>query len=132
MKSTFSTAGSLGLMSVLAVAASLASAQAAEKRVTMLKPNAGVSFDIGNSHAMTYFVGEKGVCNLTMVMAEIVAGDEVPASAGTRFNVSIEGGKHARIDTAEGKSVEFTCAPGATMVNLRKLDAVAYTVPGRN
>ena len=132
MKSTFRVTSSIGLMSVLAVAAGLASANAAEKRVNILKPNAGVSFDIGNSHAMTYFVAEKGVCNLTMVLAEIVADDALPTSAGTRFNVSVDGGKHARIDTAEGKSVEFTCAPGATMVNLRKLDAVAYTAPRSN
>ena len=132
MKSTFSIANSLGLMSVLAVAAGLASADAAEKRVNMLKPGAGISFDIGQSHAMTYFVADKGVCNLTMVLGDIVTDDVVPASAGTRFNVAIEGGKRARIDTAEGKSVEFTCAPGATMVNLHKLDTVAYTVPRSN
>lgn len=130
MKSTFSVASSLGLMGVLAVTAGIASADAAEKRVNMLKPLAGVSFDIGNSHAMTYFVADQGMCNLTMVLAEILPDGEVPVSAGTRVNVSIGGGKHARIDTASGKSVEFTCAPGATMVNLRKLDSLAYSAPG--
>lgn len=132
MKSTFKAASRLGLMSVLALASGLASADAAEKRVTMLKPSAGVSFDIGHSHAMTYFVADKGVCNLTMVLGELMTEDLVPTSAGTRFNVTIEGGRRVRIDTPEGKSVEFTCAPGATMVNMHKLDAVAYTVPRVN
>jgi hypothetical protein len=128
MKTTISTLGMLALMGAAAAGAGVASADAAQGRIkSMMKPLAGVSFDIGSSHAMAYFVPDQGKCNLTMVLAEIPTGDAMPASAGTRLNVGIEAGKRARIDTAAGKSVEFICAPGATMVSLRKLETVAHS-----
>lgn len=132
MKSTLSVAAPLGLMSVLAISAGILSADAADRRMNMIRPGAGLSFEVGNSHVMTYFVADQGVCNLTMVVGTIPGEDAMPNSAGTRFNMAISGGRRAQIDTPQGKSVEFTCAPGATMVSMRKLDTLAYSAPVTN
>lgn len=132
MKSTLSVTAPLGLMSLLAISAGVLSADAADRRVNMIRPGAGHSFEVGRSHVMTYFVADQGACNLTMVVGEAPGEEQMPTSAGTRFNTSIPGGRRARIDTAEGKSVEFTCAPGATMMSLRRLDTLAYSAPVTN
>ncbi|MGQ0671790.1 MAG: hypothetical protein ACT4N2_02755 [Hyphomicrobium sp.] len=129
---TWTTLRMSGLGAAAILAGAVGAAVAADKPAAVMKPVHGVSFDVGRSHAVSYFTAESGVCNLTMVVADILTDDVLPVSAGTRFNVAIAGGKTARIDTAEGKSVEFTCAAGAKSVSLRKLDTVAHTASRTN
>jgi hypothetical protein len=127
MTSTSSKLSALALIAATGATVLCSAASAGERRIqSMLRPLHGVSFDVGSSHAMAYFVAQGSSCNLTMVLTPIIGEDEMPIAAGTRINASIEGGKRAHIDTPEGKTVEFICAPGATMVSLRKLETVAH------
>ena len=78
----------------------------------------GVSFDIGMKRAVSYFLSDEDSCKLTLMLAEIVHGDEVNGLTATRVTVAIEAGKAAHLDTAEGKSLEFKCQAGAHVMSI--------------
>jgi hypothetical protein len=52
-------------------------------------------------------------------------------TAATRFNTFVSAGRTARIDTADGPSVEFFCSTGASWLTTRVIDRVAYSAPAR-
>lgn len=99
----------------------------------VVRPKAGLSFAVGSKHAVGYFVAEQGGCNLTLLVAD--SGDQVADSprgdAPARFNTLIGAGRTARIDTADGPSVEFFCSTGASWLTSRIMDRVAYSAPAR-
>jgi hypothetical protein len=43
----------------------------------IMKPLQGVSFDIGTKRAVSYFLSDGDTCKLTLMLAEVVYGDEV-------------------------------------------------------
>jgi hypothetical protein len=92
-----------------------------------MKPLHGISFDIGTKRAVSYFLSQSGQCKLTLVVAEAMKGDEVPIDTPVRFEVAIDGGKYARFDAAEGKSLQFDCAPGTQAMNVTEVKQVAFS-----
>jgi hypothetical protein len=83
-----------------------------------MKPLQGVSFDIGTKRAVSYFLSDGDTCKLTLMLAEVVYGDEVNVLAVTRMTVAVEADKAVHLDTAEGKSVEFKCQAGAQVMTI--------------
>lgn len=90
-----------------------------------MKPLGAVSFDIGSKHAVSYFSSESGQCKLTLVIADAMKGDAVPTDAPVRFDVAVEGGKDARLDTANGKSLQFACASDSQAMIVDEVEQVA-------
>jgi hypothetical protein len=86
-------------------------------RLTM-KPLQGVSFDIGTKRAVSYFLSDNNAYKLTLTLAEVVHDDEVNGLTATRMTVAVEADKAANLDTAEGKSLEFKCQPGAHVMSI--------------
>lgn len=123
------TLGILGMVAFTSAAALAAAAgpASAGERLTM-KPKAGISFDVGTKRAVGYYLAEGGICNLTVLMADTGLGDEVKGAA-TRVSVPVIPKKAARIDTAEGKTLEFSCAPSAQAMTVNVLEKVAYAAP---
>lgn len=74
---------------------------------------------VGTKQALGYFHTEKGVCNLTIMVAEAFNAVEVSNSAAVRFQVALGAGSTARMDTAEGKSLEFACQAQAQEMIVR-------------
>lgn len=107
-----------------AVAISAVAAPAAADGLAMA-PKQGISFDVGASRAVAYYLQAGGICNLTVLMADRAALDEVKGAA-TRVTIPVIPTRAARIDTAEGKTLEFKCAPAAAAVAVKVLDQVAY------
>src|ERR1700730_16457338 len=69
----------------IAATASLATAQAAELASPLtMKPLQGVSCDIGTKRAVSYFLSDGNSCKLTLMLAEVVHGDEVNGPTTTR------------------------------------------------
>ncbi|MFV0366838.1 MAG: hypothetical protein ACK5KM_00105 [Hyphomicrobiaceae bacterium] len=95
-----------------------------------MTPRHGVSFDVGSKRAVSYYLGEGGVCNLTVLMADSNNLDEVKGAA-TRVSMPVVPTKTARIDTAEGKTLEFKCAPSASAMSVKVLDQVAVVAPSQ-
>jgi hypothetical protein len=83
-----------------------------------MKPLQGVSFDIGTKRAVSYFLSDGDTCKLTLMLAEVVYGDEVNGLAVTRMTVAVEADKAVHLDTAEGKSLEFKCQAGAQVMSI--------------
>ena len=90
-----------------------------------MKPRHGISFDVGLKRAVSYFLSESGICNLTLMIAEAMNGDEVPGGTAARFRVAVGAGKSTRLDTTEGKSLDFACAANARAMSVKVVDRVA-------
>jgi len=102
---------------------------------TSMKPLRAVSFDVGRKHVLSYFQNKNGLCQLTMMVSdrpdEAVEGDKVPVLAVARFEAAIDGGKTARLDTVEGKSLEYMCGTDAWVMRVRQVNQVAVAWPLR-
>ena len=96
---------------------------------SQMKPLYAVSFDVGRRHVLSYFLSKSGVCDLTILVTdlpeELVEGDEIPTLTTARFQAVINGGKTARLDTSEGKSLEYACATDAQAMSVRQVNQVA-------
>jgi hypothetical protein len=92
-----------------------------------VRPAHGLMLDVGSKHTVSYFLTDGSKCNLTLMIGEKANDEGENSSVGARVNVAVEAGKSARIETAEGKSLEFACAGGAGAMSVRALDVVAYT-----
>jgi hypothetical protein len=91
-----------------------------------MKPLQAVSFDIGTKRAVSYFLSDGNSCKLTLMLAEVVHGDEVNGRTTTRVTVAIEAGKAAHLDTVEGKTLEFKCLGGAHVMSVEASNQAAY------
>lgn len=90
-----------------------------------LFPTHGVSVDVGSKRVVGYFVANNGTCNLTFLMSDKQAGDDVPASSAARLKQVVASNSSAIVDTAEGESLELACQPGASSMTVRLLKQVA-------
>lgn len=94
----------------------------------VMQPAKGLSFDVGAKRAVTYFKPAGGICNLTVLMSDRMGEDSaIPAASASRVTVAVFPAKTARIDTAEGKSLEFQCATGGQSMTVKALEQVAWT-----
>jgi hypothetical protein len=120
-----------GIAAALASALALsgaASAMADEAKGLKMTPRHGVSFDVGSKRAVSYYLAKGGICNLTVLMADSRELDTVKGAA-TRVTIPVIPAMTARIDTAEGKTLEFKCAPSATAMTVKLLEQVAVVMP---
>lgn len=94
-----------------------------------MKPRMAKSLDAGGAHVVSYFLNADGICQLTLMIAEGAGPDGVPASA-TRLQLTVEPGRTARFDGADGKSSRFTCLGRAEAMSVTKIDRVALSPGG--
>ena len=90
-----------------------------------LKPLTGIGLGLGSKRIVGYFVSDSQVCNLTLMMGDSMESDAVPTSTPARIVHAIAPNKVARVDTMEGKSLEFRCNADATAMTVRMLRNVA-------
>src|SRR5262249_17783100 len=105
-RTTLLLAGLAG--AVQADAVSNAAAAGEGYKVATLQPTRGMSFDVGSKRAISYFLAKDGNCRLTVLLADTTDGDGGLGTApATRVQLRIGPGETARVDTAEGKALEF-------------------------
>ena len=96
---------------------------------SQMKHLQAISFDVGRKHVLSYFLSKKGLCDLTVMVTDrpdaTPEGKEIPTLSTARFQATINGGKNAHVDTAEGKSLEYVCATGAQAMSVRQVNQVA-------
>jgi hypothetical protein len=115
------------VIAFVGISAGLGMAQAADRATPLtMKPLQGVSFDIGTKRAVSYFLSDGNSCKLTLMLAEVVHGDDVNGLTATRMTVAIEAGKAAHLDTVEGKTLEFKCQGGAHMMSVEASNQATY------
>lgn len=121
------TKGVVAALATIMTLASTAAVSAGEAVSLKMAARHGVSFDVGSKRAVSYYLAEGGVCNLTVLMAESTVEDEVKGAA-TRVTIPVIPTRSARIDTAEGKTLEFRCAPSAQTMTVKVLGQVAVAM----
>lgn len=89
----------------------------------MMKPLAAVSLDAGAKHVIGYFVSADGACKLTLAVNE--GGDDAALVSTSRLQVSVDAGKSAKFDSAEGRTLVFTCKPSAQAMTAVAIDRLA-------
>ena len=123
-----------GLTGIVALA-DLGAAQAGDYSPVWktMKPLYAVSFNVGRKRVLSYFLRESGLCDLTVMATdrpgEDPKGDEILPLRTERFRAAVDGGRTARFDTAEGRSLEYACAAGAQTMRVREVNQVAWTSP---
>lgn len=115
------------ILAVVATFSVLTKSYAAEVTAMTLQPSKGMSFDVGAKRAVTYFRPAMGICNVTVLLAPRVGEDGALPEAGSRMVVPVLPGKNARIDTAEGRSLDIGCAIGARSMTVRTVETVAWS-----
>jgi hypothetical protein len=118
------------LIFVVAASLSLASAAIAgadESGVTVaMKPLQAVSLDLGSRHVVTYFVTREGRCDLTVLTAARFEPNAVAAPGDVqRLRFRVDSSSSALLDSPQGGSLHFACAPDASALTLTRVDRVA-------
>ena len=116
----FGFAGAAGMVDA-AVVATAADPNAAR----IFKPLAGVSLGVGSKRVVGYFASVAGACQLTLMIADEMVGDEPPADAPVRLVQTVSPDATAVVDTPEGKSLEFGCRQNATAMTVWVLGQMA-------
>lgn len=94
--------------------------------VTTMKPLAASSLDAGKEHILSYFLSREGVCKLTLMIDEASADQAAEAgSRVSRLQLTVEPGRAAKLDVADGKSFRFACLGRAQAMSVTKIDHVA-------
>jgi hypothetical protein len=91
-----------------------------------LTPGKGRPLDIGNKHAVTYFVEQNGACKVTVVIAAKDGSLTDADSPGTRINAVVMPGMALQVDAADDRSAEFFCGPGGTKMTTRVFARESY------
>jgi hypothetical protein len=115
----------LGGMLCLATDAGLSAAESWSPLT--VKPLMALSLYAGPKHIVGYFVSADYRCKLTLMIAER-SDDEKDASSTqtSRIQVAVDVGAAARLDTGEGKTLQFLCEEGAHAMTASSVDRIAY------
>ena len=95
----------------------------------VIAPLKAALFDIGSKRALTYYEAESDSCKVTVVISSKFSETAASEVAAVRFNTAVASGTSARIDTADGPSLNFACARGATTMMVQTIDRIAYAKP---
>jgi hypothetical protein len=90
-----------------------------------------VTLNVGSKHMVSYFIAANGACDVTLMVGDAATPEGDGGSIGTRVKFVVPSGMLARTDTAEGKSLEIACAPGAKSMSIRPVDLMVYVAPLR-
>jgi len=90
-----------------------------------MKPNHGVSFDVGAKHAVAYFLSESGTCQLVLTLADEPNWDGVQSFTATRFEAAVPAFRETQYRSTEGKVIEFECHADAKMMSVKTVDEIA-------
>jgi len=115
----------LGGMLCLATDAGLSAAESWSPLT--VKPLMALSLYAGPKHIVGYFLSADDRCKLTLMIAERSDDEKDSSSAQTsRIQVAVDVGATARLDTGEGKTLQFLCEEGAQAMTASSVDRIAY------
>jgi hypothetical protein len=115
------------MLAAAGLVASVGFAAAEDTMVRTVKPYQGIMLDVGSKQLGGYFSQADGRCKLNVIVADAYSEDRAPsANSSMRVQLTVDVDKPARLDTAEGKLVQFDCLNGAQAMKATVLDRVAY------
>lgn len=105
-------AGTVGLSLWAAAAAS--QTQALVKDEAKYAPIQIIRYDFGSKSMSGYFVANAARCVVILMVSEKGDPDTGSSATATRVRLMLNPGQTAGLDSEEGRSLNFTCAEGAT------------------
>lgn len=115
------------ILAAAGLVASAGFAAAEDNMARTVKPYQGIMLDVGSKQLGGYFSQADGRCKLNVIVADAYREDRAPsADSSMRVQMTVDVDKPARLDTAEGKLVQFDCLNGAQAMKATVLDRVAY------
>jgi len=115
----------LGGMLCLATDAGLSAAESWSPLT--VKPLMALSLYAGPKHIVGYFLSADDRCKLTLMITERSDDEKDSSSAQTsRIQVAVDVGATARLDTGEGKTLQFLCEEDAQAMTASSVDRIAY------
>ena len=79
----------------------------------------GVLLEVGSKKVAGYYINTGGICDFTLMTADLPDSDGRVSAELTRVNLPIKAGSNARIYTSEGKALDLYCTLGAKFMTLR-------------
>lgn len=115
------------LVAGLWACAPLAASAAPLEDQARYQPVQSISYAFGSKTLSGYFVQQAAACVVTLVVAERGDGEEPPAPSPARVRLVLYPGQVAGLDSAEGRSLNFTCGADAAtlLVDTGETDALA-------
>ena len=113
--------------SALSVAHGAAPARADGAKELRVGPLKAINLDVGAKRAIGYYLAEQGNCNLTVLLSDVFYEGEGTTPSATRMKVTVGGGTSAEVDTIDGTTMAFTCAPTASDMSVRVFERVAQS-----
>ena len=107
------------------------SAESSVIRLKVFAPLKGVTLDVGSKRAIGYYTANSGACELTLMIADAYRDDGSAATQPVRVKTTVGSGTSARVDTQDGPSLQFACAPGASTMTVQPIDRLAYAAPAK-
>jgi hypothetical protein len=88
---------------------------------TLMRPLMAASHNAGGAHVLSYFQATNGACRLTLMISDTDDERVTP----TRVQMTVEPGRAAYVDDADGKSSRFTCLYGAEAMTVVRVERMA-------
>jgi hypothetical protein len=128
LKSSIFAASAVAVYAIATGMIQPAGANNSERRVMATH---GAVFDIGSKHAVSYYTADSGACNVTVMIGDKADDAGQGASVGTRMSFTVDAKRTARADTADGQSLEFSCAKDAATLDVRPVERLAYVAAAK-
>jgi hypothetical protein len=100
----------------LLTSAAFGQSQAPVKGEAEYAPIQSVRYDFGSKSMSGYFVDQAKRCVVMLMVTEKGDPDAAPSSTATRVRLVLNPGQTAGLDSEEGRSLNFTCGEGATVL----------------
>ena len=115
---TMTRTGKVLLSGLLFAAVGAFTAQAAESDAAVYRPTQGLNHRFGSKLAVGYFLQKDGACALSIFLTENADEGTAPPSA-SRLQVKVAPGEDIKLNSVEGKSLEFKCGAGAATLEVK-------------
>jgi hypothetical protein len=121
------------LVGVLAVAGMAAgysafpiNAAEEDASVKVLKQGQGATFAVGTKKAVALYQTDAGACQVSVVVSETYPEQMPYHLASVKFSARVAPETSTQVATSDGGILQLSCAKGASALNVRSLDSVAY------
>ena len=109
-------AGAAVLSMCAAISAALGASPTPIEDQDRYQPTQSISYEFGSKAMSGYFEQQDGACVVILMVGERSDPEAPVALSPTRARLMLQPGQVAGLDSEEGRSLNFTCGEGGTML----------------
>lgn len=110
-------------LAVAVLGTGIATARVEPTDVATYRPAEAIHYVLGSKRAVGYFVGQKGECRVTLMIAEAVDPDAATPTSAARLRLAMLPGQSASFGSADGGDVMLTCGARAETIEAKRASA---------